>query len=291
MAQGITSFEVSTNQAEAQRMQGQGYLKLGVVLNTDGLGNAVNLWYKSEEGAKPITKVQVSFSDEMMRGLTRAGYIQVNKSLRPGCSIFLWYFSGSTSYDTPITEVAVTTDPYQEAPKMKLGWERVGCDLRGDKSVYIWVKRAEDTYVCDVAATNSHTNDSDWFGEGYIRIDESTNTNWCGVSTTNFLWYRQSTDPASAITDLQVSTNQKEYMQYQQQGYELLNTNLNEQGGGSPVFLWNKKEKTTPVQSILLLLVESAKTTFQKNGIEVLPGNINNGNSGYPRYLCVLYKQ
>ena len=288
----ITHLEVSHNKTDEQELLNQKYLKLAANLGP-ACGNPVFIWYKSEPGASPITKIQISSQDEMCAGLENAEYIKVNKSLTPK-PVFLWYFRGSSEYDTPIIELQVSTDATDEASKMKLGLQRAGCNLSRTNGtwVYLWVKRKQQTYICDVTATNSFGSDKDLFQAGYIRIDETTNTLPCGKRSTNFLWYRQTTDAKRALTDLKISSNQEEYNQWQQQEYTPVGVNLNKGTGGNAVYQWYKNDKDNPPVITMVLLQTKAPTQpYQNAGANVIKDDINRGNNGPERFLCFLRKQ
>lgn len=293
MSPSITGIAVSKNQAEEQQLQGQGFTQINVILNQDWHGNPTYIWFKKQNGVAPITRIQISYREEMSNGLSNAGFNKVDRGLL-GPSIFLWYLRGTTSFDTPIQNLEVSTNAVNEAEKMKLGWERVGFNLSGvaENWVYLWMKRAEQTYICDVTATNSFGTDVDLFQAGYVRIDQSTNTIFLQVLPiptevlyNTFLWYRQTTDSKEAITDLKLSNNPSEF---ENQGYTPVSVNLDE-GGQKPVYLWYKKQKgEPPVKSMLLLLNGSAIETYEKASVNVIPLNINVGNDEDPRYLCFL---
>lgn len=289
----ITDIAVSKNSAEEIQLFNQGFYKIDVNLNKDG--NSTYIWFKRQNYMAPITRIQVSSNDDMSDGLSKAGYIKIERALT-GNYIFLWYLRGIGSFDIPIQNLEVSTSADNEAEMIKLGLERAGCNLSGvpDDWVYLWMKREKKTYICDVTATNSNGSDVDLFQKGYIRIDETTNTIPPPVfyNSPNFLWYRQTTDPKGTITDLKISTSLSEY---QNQGYTRVNVNLND-GGKTPVYLWYLKVESDrppycPVRSMLLLLNKSAIEAYEKAGINVVQTNISFDNDEAPRFLCFLNKQ
>ena len=136
---------------------------------------------------------------------------------------------------------------------LRNGWERLTCDLNrksGGKWIHVWVKRERQTFVCDVAATDSFSSDEQMLRAGYIRMDEDTNRGADGNYV--FIWYRQTIDPQRALTDLQVSTNSSERQVLAQRNDQKVNINLNE-GTDSAVYLWYKIQvqvrATTPSRS------------------------------------------
>ncbi|KAG8011110.1 hypothetical protein GBF38_005771 [Nibea albiflora] len=195
----------------------------------------------------------------MAVGLINAGYTKINKDLNAGAGgdqIYLWYFKGSTEYDTPIVEIDVTTNAQDEDSKFNNGWERLSCDLNrnaGGNRIYIWMKREKQTYICDVIATDSFGSDADYFQQGYIRLDEGINRGAGGVYV--FIWYRQTTNQRNALTDLKVSNSDQEYQSLQQQNYKLVNVDLNQGTGGNQVYMWYKKEGIHPIKAFAPLVI------------------------------------
>ena len=125
----------------------------------------------------------------------------------------------------------------------------------------------------------------DNYKKGYIRVDEDTNRDAGGTYV--FIWYRQTTDPKRALTDLNISTNDLEYQSLQQQGYTSVSVNLNEGTGGNQVYLWYKKDGVTkPIQAMSLLLNPAAVAVYEKAGVSVIERNINTGTYGNTEYLC-----
>lgn len=153
MSQNITDIEVSLDHAQEQQLQTHHFQKINVNLNTDR--PAIYIWYKKQSGAAPITRVQVTYDQRMCDGLINAGYTKINKNLVPGKNVHLWFFKGNTEYDTPIVNLDVTTNPKSEPEKIEHNWERAGCNLHKTNSVwvYLWLKREQQTYICDVTAT------------------------------------------------------------------------------------------------------------------------------------------
>lgn len=288
MSQGITHIEVSLDPAQEQQLQATCFQRFDVNLNIDGPGHPIYIWYKNQCGAAPITRIQVTYDAIMCGGLINAGYSKVSL---PGRNVVLWYFKGNTKYDTSIVNLAVTTNPEDEAEKVKSNWERAGGNLTKatGKWVYLWLKRQQPTYICDVTATDAFGTDTDLLNGGYIRVDDGTNTGVNGAMT--YIWYRQTTDPKQALTELQISTTDDQYQECEKKGYKQVSVNLNEGTGGNTVYLWYKKEeKKAPTRSMLVLLNAGAKPIYEKAGITVINRNLNSGNSGPTLYLCVFSK-
>ncbi|XP_078030191.1 uncharacterized protein LOC144466559 [Epinephelus lanceolatus] len=292
----ITDLSVSINPTDESNLQSQDFRMVNVNLNKRGGGNAIYLWYKQDSGSGAITRVQVSFSNEMSVGLRKAGYIQIDRDLNAGSTrgpVYLWYFRGSGKHHTPIVEIDVTTEAANEAGKFDFGWERVACDLnRGATGdwIHIWLKRENPTYICDVAATDSYGSDTDYLKGGYIRVDEDTNRGAPGGGKPVFIWFRQTTDSQGAVNDLKVSTNKTDYLAYQQQQYSSVNINLNEGSSGDKVTLWFKKGSYNPIQAITLLLNKALIENYRKAGLTVIEEDLNTGNGGWLEYLCYYNK-
>ncbi|KAK1881554.1 C-myc promoter-binding protein [Dissostichus eleginoides] len=270
MSTYISELDVSLNAAEEQMLQSDGFNKINV-----------------------HTKVQVSFNEDMAKGLTKAGYIKIDKDLNAGagCSpLHFWYSKGSGEFETPIVDISVTTDGENEAAKFDFGWERVDCDLNRKAEgnwIHVWLKREEQTYICDLTATDSYGSDSDHFQNGYIRVDEDTNRGAGGSYV--FIWYRQTTDPKKALKDLKVSITDSQRQQYQQQEYQPVSVNLNEGTGGQKVYMWYKKEGSNkPIKTIALMLNTALVPDYQKAGVTVIQRNLNTGTKGFAEYLCVI---
>ncbi|XP_035534880.1 uncharacterized protein si:dkey-30j10.5 [Morone saxatilis] len=289
MTKYITHLDVSLDSDDEQKLQAQGYKKINVDLNKGVGGKYIYIWYKY--GSTAITRIQLTFNDEMAVGLINAGYTKVAKDLNDGAHgsvIYLWYFRGvNREFHTPIVEIDVTTDAGSEGMKLRQGWERLACDVnrgaRGDW-IHIWVKREKQTYICDVTATDSSGSDSDLFRQGYIRVDEDTNRGAGGAYV--FIWYRQTTNCKGALTDLNVSTNETERQALQQQNYIPVNVNLNEGTCDNLIYLWYRKDGVNnPIKAITLLLNMAAVEVYKKAGANVIQRNLNAGNNGSTEYV------
>ncbi|XP_031151322.1 uncharacterized protein LOC116046982 [Sander lucioperca] len=271
-----------------RKFQLQGFKKINVNLNQGAGGNAIYLWYKN--GSPAITKLQVTYNHDMAAGFQKAGYTQISNDLNVtgvGDPTYLWYFKGSGDYDTPIVDIDVTTDPEKEAVKFSTGWETLACDLNnnaGGNWVYVWVKREKQTYICAVSATNTFSSNDDYLTAGYIRLDEDTNTGAVGCYV--FIWYQQTTDPKRALTDLKISTNDKEYQPLKQQDYTRVVVNLNKGTGGNKVYLWYKKGGVKPIKAITLLINPSAVSEYKNAGATVIEKNLSKGIKSQMKYLC-----
>ncbi len=292
MATYISHLDVSLDEAEEQMLQSQGFKKINVDLNKGAGGNKIYLWYKKESCPAPITRLQVTFNNDMAAGLISAGYTKIPKDLNAGAAgdfIYLWYFRGSGEFHTPIVEIDVTTDADSEGQKFHFGWERLAGELnrRAEGNwIHAWVKREKQTYICDVTATDSYGSDKDYLKGGYIRMDEDTNR--CAGGAFVFIWYRQTADSKRALTDLQISTNDPEYQALQQQNYQSVSVNLNEGTGGNQVYLWYKKQEcNNPIKAVALLRNPAAFEEFEKAGVKVIKRNLNTGNGGSTEYLAV----
>ncbi|XP_074472710.1 uncharacterized protein LOC141756671 [Sebastes fasciatus] len=289
MAKYISQVNVSLDKADEQQFANQGFTKINVDLNKGIGGKCVYIWFK--HGSVAITKLQVTFNDEMAVGLINAGYTKIDKNLNAGADgdfIYLWYFRGSGEYNTPIEAIDVTTDADGEALKFKNGWERLACDLnRGAAGSWIhaWVKREKKTYICDVTATVSYETDSDHYKKGFIRLDEDTNRGAGGYFV--FIWYRQTPDSQRALSELNVSTNDREYQSLEQQKYTPVCANLNEGTGGNRVNLWYKKDHVKhPVTAITLLIGAANIKAYKVTGVPVIEKNLNTGNGGSIENVC-----
>lgn len=290
--QPITKLKISTNEDEEEILGAQGYQLLNADLNEGTIPhNRVFLWYKRECGVKPVTRIQLSFDNETKTGLAEAGYELINRDLNagvPGDHIFLWYFCGSTQYDIPIVNLQVTKDANEEPALLRDGWERLGCDLNrnaGGCFIYLWVKRATPSYICDIAATVDFTSDQQHFNDGYTRIDENVNRRAGGNSI--FLWYRRSADKSKGLSALEVSNTFQEQVNLQERNFKKVTFNLNKGTQGTDVYLWYSNEGCgEKMQSIALLINSKTWMVYQKNGIIVLEKNLNEGNKGIKMYLA-----
>lgn len=230
----------------------------------------------------------------MARGLSQAGYTKDSVIYTAEGPVWFWYFCGTSSNDIPIANLEFSYTPEDEVKWMKDGWEKVGCNVSPfyGYSLYYWIKREKPVYICDVTVTNSYDKDADLFRDGYIRFDDPTNTLYSGFKSTNFLWYRLTTDAKDAISDLKISTNPDEFQQYHLQGYTRIDANLNEGTGGRTVFLYYKNpmqlSSSCTVSSMALITHKFILPDFQEAGIQVIEKNINENNCGAERYLCFL---
>ena len=291
MAQYITHLDVSTDKADKERLKSQGYMKIDVNLNKGAGGNTIYLWYK-RGSQNPITRVQVTFNEDMAGGFTSAGYTKIRKDLNAGAkgdAIYLWYYRGSGEFHTPIVNIDVTTDAESDAEKVSLGWEALAYDLNSkarESRIGIWVKREPQTYLCDVTATDSFSKDADNWKNGYIRFDCDTNGGAGGKYV--FIWYRQTTNLQGSVTDLAISSDEAEHRNLQQQHYQVVNVQLNEGTGDIPVYLWYKKDGShNPIKTAILLLQPDKADMYQKKGFKVIKKVLHAGIRGKTECLCV----
>ncbi|XP_067240226.1 uncharacterized protein [Chanodichthys erythropterus] len=290
--QPITKLKISTCKDEEDNLRAQGYHLINVNLNEGAGGNRVLLCYKKECGNRPVTRIEFSFTDKMKSGLVDAGYEVVNRDLNAGAAgdfIFLWFFCGSTEYDIPIVDLAVTIDATEEPALLKGGWERLGCDLnrnvRGN-FIYLWVKREKTSYIQEIAATVDFTSDKHMFELGYTRVCEDTNRG-AGGKHNVFLWYCRTTDNKKALTDLNISTSHQEESKLQDEGYKKLSVDLNTGTDGKFVFLWYKKEGCeSQIQAMVLLIYSKAWIEYQNADINFIKKNLNEGNNGWEIYMA-----
>ena len=129
----------------------------------------------------------------------------------------------------------------------------------------------------------NHPNSAQAAQLGFTRIDFNLNSGVGGASV--YLWYKRY-DPTAgtrpgeealveAITHLNVSTSSEEEALFHNEGYVKLEGNLNEQAGGSDVFIWYKKasghvtyQRNRPTQmglenAITNITFVSEKTPYQ----------------------------
>lgn len=96
----------------SKNLQSRGFQKVNVDLNKGVGGNFIYIWYRKQSGQAPISKIQLTFNNEMARGLDRAGYTKIDKDLSVGAGgdyIYLWYYRGSGEFNTPIVDIYVTS--------------------------------------------------------------------------------------------------------------------------------------------------------------------------------------
>ncbi|XP_074481322.1 uncharacterized protein LOC141761681 [Sebastes fasciatus] len=291
MANYITHLDVHHHGADEQNLLSHGFNKIDVNLNKGEEGNGSHVWFKKESDHAPITRIQLTFNIEMSVGLIKAGYIKLPNPIipAPGADpIYIWFFQGSGPYDTPIVELGFTTTAEAEVQMFQQGWEKLACDLKrraGGDWLYMWVKRENPTYITDVAVTDSFKSDEEYIKKGYIRVDEDARR---GVGRGyTFIWYRQTTDPKRALSDLKVSTTESEFQALQQQEYQPVNINFHEWIGSHPLYLWYKREESgKPIKAITLVLNTAAVPVYKKAGIAVIEKNLNAGTKGNIEYLC-----
>lgn len=288
MGKYITELQVSLDEAEEACLSSQGFIKIDVDLNKGAEGKYIYLWYKTGSSS-PITRIQLTFNGGMSRGLITAGYQKINKNLNAGTSgdnIYLWYYRGNSEYDVPIVNLHVSIDARVEALMFTLGWERLACDLnrkaRG-KWIYLWVERERPTYICDIAANADYDGDADYFRNGYIRVDEDTNRGAGGSFV--FIWYRQTNNSQRAITDLQLSTNDREKMLFPYMGFTRVTTDLSKGAGGSYVYLWYNKGSSRPIRAVSVIVNTAAVEAYSFPRVFIRQKNLNSGNKGNTLYL------
>ncbi|CAN9510742.1 unnamed protein product [Ophioblennius macclurei] len=269
----ITQIAVSLNKTEESQLRAQSFRKDEVNLNKGAGGNEVHLWYKDESSGQAITRIQFSYTDDMAKGLSDAGYRKIDKDLNAGTSgvsVYLWYYKGTTDADVAIKDLHVSTDALDEAQRVRFGWERLTCDLNqdaGGKWVYLFVARESPVYIQDVTATSTWTSDVDLLERGYTRLDE--NTNKFVRDGRVYIWYLKTTDEQKAIRDLQVSTSDDEYNNIQQQGFNVVNVDLNKGTGRNQVFLWYRKDGNGPIRGIGMITDRAVKP-YQEVGAHVM---------------------
>lgn len=285
----ITDLDVSINIKDEQDLRERGFTKIDVNLNSGAGGNMIYLWYKKGDETSAVTRVQVSFNEKMGQGLERAGYTKIERNLNAGTTgseIFMWFSkTKGGDYDVPVVDVNVTTSPESEAKLLTTGgvWEGVTCDLNlgaeGDY-VYAWLKRNQATYICDVTATIGYEYDVQWFSTGYTRVDVNTNMGATGGAEP-FVWYQKTIDATKSLSNLNISTNPAEEKQAEDDGFEKVKVNLNENTGGSSVYLWYKKETGAKIIHAMGILTNmKAADVYLRSDIKVIKRNLNNGNRG-----------
>lgn len=289
--QQITKLNVSSSKEEEEILGGQGYHRIDVNLNEGTPGKQVFLWFKKVCDQSPVTRIQFSFNNQMKSGLADAGYEQVNRDLNAynrGDPIFLWCFYGSTEYDIPIVNLAVSKDAEEEPVLLQDGWERLGCDLNrnaGGNFIYLWVQREKPSYIRDLTASVDFTSDKHMFELGYTRVDEDTNRGAGGNHV--FLWYRRTTDKKQALTALDVSTSHQQEEKLQKEGYTILSVDLNKGTSGKAVYAWHQKQGCDyQIQTMVLLISSKAWAEYQKSGFNVIEKNLNEGNNGWIMYIA-----
>ncbi|XP_037616494.1 uncharacterized protein LOC119482734 [Sebastes umbrosus] len=272
-------------------LRSQGFTRMACPPTKATKGNARSFWFKHGTGIAPITRIQLTFNDEMSVGLIKAGYKKLPTPFipEPGADpIYIWFFQGSGEYDTPIVDLEVTTTAEEEALKFQEGWEKLACDLNrgaGGSWLYIWVKREKPTFICDVAVTDSFKSGERYFQDGWIRVDVDAHKGAGGEHI--FIWYRQTTDPKRALSDLKVSTTKCEFQALQQQEYQPVNLNFNELCGSPPLYLWYKREESgKPIKALTLVLDTAAVPVYKKAGIPVIEKDLNPGTKDHIEYLC-----
>ncbi|XP_038131223.1 uncharacterized protein LOC119776716 [Cyprinodon tularosa] len=281
----ITEIVVSVNQDEEKQFLLDGYIQNPVNLNKESTGAKNFLWYKKGND-NGITRIQASFNDEMSKGLHDAGYQKVYKNLNQGAGgdeIYLWYHKDSTNHEIPIKDLFLSTEREDEAQLFRFGWEKLTCNLNrrnGGCRIYLWVQRAEPTFVSDIIATRNFEDDHSKFKEGYIRLDEDIHRGSGGPSM--FLWYLLTTDEKEAIKDLKICQDKCPSTDYKK-----VEQNLNE-GKGTPIFLCYTKDGQSKkaIQTISLIIKEIGKEFYEIAGVQLLETDLNEGNEGVAEYLC-----
>lgn len=290
MPENITDLDVSLNEADESGLLERGFSKINVDLNNGAGANHIYLWYKTGQNA-PITRIQFSFNYEMTKGLTEEGYLKIDKDLNAGTDgnhIYLWFYRGSSEYDINIVDLHITTNAKGEVQMFRDGWERQAFDLNRKakgNATHLWVKREKQTYICDITATDCFETDTNNFHDGYIRVDKETNRGAGGRQV--FIWYRQTADAKTVLKDLQISMNDDDYQNYQSQQYQLVNVNLSEGTGGTPAYLWYKKNyPDNPITAISVITNKEVVQSLGEVGVQVIKKNLNNGNIDAVVFLC-----
>ncbi|XP_036420229.1 C-type mannose receptor 2-like [Colossoma macropomum] len=230
-----------------------GFTRIDVNLNRVAGGPNVFLWY-SRGGDNPITRIQFSFRQEMIFGLKNSGFTRIPQRVNQGAPDFpihLWYMSGITEFDVPIVDITVTTRLQDEPALFSKNWERLGCDLNrnnnGGDPIYVWVKRSERTYICDITATIGFAEDVDLFNKGYFHVDEDTNRGVNPAGDAVFVWYRHSRN--QGITGVRVSVGDEVI-----DDFTRVDKNLNSGTAGDPVYLCYSNGPHPPVQYLTVLV-------------------------------------
>ena len=287
MAKYVTELAVSLNVTEESQLRAENFKVVPGNLNQGAGGNTVRLWYK-KGSTNPITRIQFSFTENMAKGLSDAGYRKINKDLDAGTGrvyIYLWYFCGTSRFDVPIHDLHISHDSQDGAQRFKHGWEKMSCNLNkfaGGENIFLFVKRTQEVYICDITATSGWESHSMLFNDGYTRMDQ--NTNEYDSDDQVFIWYRQSTEKDEAIQNLELSDSDMEYNNLQAQGYTVVNMNLTKRDGGNPVFLWYIKSAFDPISS-LTYVTSSAKNAYKAIGAEVREPSMHGCWGGDRLYL------
>ncbi|XP_037387825.1 uncharacterized protein LOC119261889 [Pygocentrus nattereri] len=291
MTQAITELQVSTNMKKEEDLKKQGFTKVDGNLNSGTTGPEVFLWYK-KGGVKSVTRIQCSYRNEMNDGLGAAGFQKIKENINIGTegdAIFLWYMTGTTTSDIAIMDLKVTTLLAEEPRQFSAGWERLGLDLNhntGGNPVYLWVKRDTTTYISNITASLSFSEDKTLFDHGYIRVDEDTNRG-ASPSLAVFLWYRRCKYPDVSITDIDVSISEEQEGSLLKKGYLKVNKDLNAGTNGDSVYLWYKHSENPAIQFLTVLVGNDALQAYKSaKTCKVVEKNLNNGNNGVPLYVA-----
>ncbi|XP_049435735.1 uncharacterized protein LOC125890889 isoform X1 [Epinephelus fuscoguttatus] len=277
MSSYISGVEVSLNDSQEQQLLKQGFTKIKVDVS-QGVGpNRSYIWFKM--GSEAITRIQLTYMQDMQPGLISEGYNKIDKNLNPGSGdyINLWFYRGHLKSDVPIVELSVTNNPKEEAQMFGQGFERLACDLTlktGGNRVYLWMKREVPTYICDVTVTDNFGADADYFQKGYIRMDRGVGGAYI------FMWYLQTTDAQQALKDLQISTKEEEYQRFKSQHYDLVSVKLSDESAANSTYLWYKRDDR--IRDLAMILDSAAVVLYEEAGVKVIDKNLGKGVA----FLC-----
>ncbi|TNN22965.1 hypothetical protein EYF80_066919 [Liparis tanakae] len=209
-----------------------------------------------------ITQLDVSLNKTHEQYLITRGFKKLPNDLKTGTcgdEIYLWYKKGKIG--AAITRLQVSHNHDMATGLVSAGYTQIPKDL------------------------NAGAGDTDLFRDGYIRVDANTNRGTGGSEV--FIWYRQTTDPKRALTDLQVSTCEDEMFAFQQQGYTCVSVNLSGEESGQKVYVWYKKgEPKNPIKAIALLVNSDLIPAYIDAGLTVIEKNIDPGSDWVSEYLC-----
>lgn len=247
------------------------------------------LWYKKgQHGA--ITRIQLTYNEKMKKGLNEAKYTMVKHDLNSGTggdNIHLWYYKGTNESDVPIVDLFISTEREDEAQLFHLGWEKLACNMNrrtgGAYRIYLWVKRAQPTYINSIKVTSGFDKDASLFKDGYIRLDENTNRAAGGSSV--FIWYLLTKNSQNAIRDLKVG----DILYKPPQHYQKLDQDLNEGTGGVPLFLFYTTVddgNNAPINTMSLIVKKIGVEAYKRANVHVLEPSLNEGNDGANLFVC-----
>ncbi|XP_051806567.1 uncharacterized protein LOC127534708 isoform X2 [Acanthochromis polyacanthus] len=188
-----------------------------------------------------------------------------------------------------ITDLQVSLNETDESQLRAQGFSKMNVDLNkgaGGKNIYIWYKRGDSGAITRIQLSFNDDMSKGLNKAGYQKIPKNLNTGAGGKDL--YLWFfKGSSEDHVPIVNLDVSTVHE--AQKFKSDHEILACDLNQDAGGSQIFLSVKREKATYISDIAATINWQGTFYYWYNGYTLawLDTNLLAGGD----YIALWYRQ